>query len=114
MDLPDYPAATSAIGALLKGHVGQHRCTDSRYYGPNAWTTCPVNTAGATIHGVIAATRALPHVACHDTEHVDLVLLGMTGLVAADLETEDRDAWRTSVRNALEANAALLDPAVTA
>jgi hypothetical protein len=112
MDLPDYPAATDAADHLLTGHTGQHRCTNGHYYGPREATNCPTQTAVATLTGTLEEARVLPHVAVHDTEHIDLVMLGMTGLVAGDLEADDRDAWRTSVRNALETHAALLDPAV--
>lgn len=112
MDLPDFDKAAHAAEALTANHRGQHRCTDSIYYGPRDAGTCPVSTAVQVLCDTIDVTKVLPHTAVHDTEHVDLVMLGMTGLVAADLEPDDRDAWRLSVRLALETHAALLDPAV--
>lgn len=110
MDLPDYAAATAAAEHLTTDHRGQHRCTDGRYYTPSDWGDCPTSVAVTTLLTTLTDTRDLAHNACHDTEHVDLVLYGMTGLVAADLTDDDRQAWRTTVRMALETNAELLDP----
>lgn len=112
MDLPDYTQAAAFLGVICQGHNGQHRCTDGAYYSPSNAPSCPVNGQADAVLAVLDAAQQINHVACHDTEHVDLVMLGMTGLVAGDLEAEDRDAWRTSVRNALETHAALLDPSV--
>jgi hypothetical protein len=112
MDLPDLDKAAHAAEALTVGHRGQHRCTDSIYYGPRDAGDCPVSAAVQVLADTIDQVRALPHTAVHDAEHVDLVALGMTGLVMADLAPEDRDGWRLTVRNALEAHAALLDPSV--
>lgn len=114
MDLPDYDRAAHAAEALTREHRGQHRCTDSVYYGPRDADRCPVSSAVQVLCDTIDQVRALPHQACHDTEHVDLVLLGMTGLAADTLAADDRDAWRLTTRQALETHAALLEPTVPA
>jgi hypothetical protein len=112
--LPDYLAAREALAALVVGHQAQHRCTDGIYYSTPQSGNCPTRQHAATILETLLTAQTVAHTAVHDTEHVDLVLLGMTGLVAADLTAEDRDAWRLTTRNALEAHVALLDPTVTA
>lgn len=118
MDLPDYPSATAALGGLLTGHVGQHRCTDGRYYTPMTWETCPVNQSGATLHEVLQSARTVAHRACHDEASVLAVAQAMVGhpdgqTVPLDsLDALQRSWWIDKARASMEAHAALLDPSV--
>lgn len=118
MDLPDYDRAAHAAEALTTGHRGQHRCTDSVYYGPQDTRTCPVAHAVQTLCDTVDQTRALPHLACHTLGAVEAVAQAMcqhpdgTDVPLTDLDYLQRAWWLRKAQQAMEAHAALLDPDV--
>lgn len=106
---------TAAVETLTHGHRGQHRCGPGRWFGVDAWRSCPTNVAAAALVDALAEERARVHEAAHDDTAVHAVLTGMTGFTVDDLaamEVEDRDGWTLTARGAIEALAAHLDPTV--
>lgn len=116
MDLPDYDRAAHAANALTANHRGQHRCTDSIYYGPRDAGTCPVQAAVQVLCDTIDQTRALPHTACHDDPTMYAVAESMSGIplreVPCSVDADVRLGWLAMARYGTEALAAALDPAL--
>lgn len=103
--------ALASIDAAEAPHRHGHTCTDGRWWNPNAGTRspCPIQGHLRVAREQVEKLHAQVHEAAHDTPTVDAVAEGMTGLVLADLQPEDRDGWRMATRLAIESLAEQLD-----
>lgn len=110
--MTDMTPAYDALARLSYHHEGGHRCYDDRWYNPRTGSRvpCPALTHLTTLRTTLTNLREQTHRAAQDPAAVRAVAEGMTGLTMADLGGEDRGAWETTARWAIEALAEHLHP----
>jgi hypothetical protein len=108
---PSLPGVLDHVQRLTDPHRAGHRCIDGNWWNPNAGSRqhCPVYTRLQEVADTATALRDSVHEAAHDTAAATAVAEGMTGLVMADLDPEDREGWVLTARMAIEALAIWLD-----